>query len=342
MLILALVSLLLLMKEFGLAIESILESRKKEGTFKSLLDFCRRVDTRTCNKKVIESLIKSGAMDSFGKTRNYLLSVYERVLTAASGEQKERASGQIFMFDVTPQAYKEPSDEYLLENIEPVDHTSEELLRMEKELLGLYISKHPLENLIDSLEGQVEYRVADVVEKYEGDIVKIGGLLTSIRKITTKKGDMMMVAALEDLSGSIPLVIFPKTYNKYVHLLNDDAVIIIKGKLNRDARTEEMNVWAETVEPLAELEKVRSLHIEVVELKDKAILERLKDILLFYRGNEPVIIYYDDQKVAAGSKYRVDINPELVERIEELLGTGAARVEQRHLKRMKNDLIKND
>ncbi|OGC07056.1 DNA polymerase III subunit alpha [candidate division WOR-1 bacterium RIFOXYA2_FULL_36_21] len=324
------------------AIESILESRKKEGTFKSLLDFCRRVDTRTCNKKVIESLIKSGAMDSFGKTRNYLLSVYERVLTAASGEQKERASGQIFMFDVTPQAYKEPSDEYLLENIEPVDHTSEELLRMEKELLGLYISKHPLENLIDSLEGQVEYRVADVVEKYEGDIVKIGGLLTSIRKITTKKGDMMMVAALEDLSGSIPLVIFPKTYNKYVHLLNDDAVIIIKGKLNRDARTEEMNVWAETVEPLAELEKVRSLHIEVVELKDKAILERLKDILLFYRGNEPVIIYYDDQKVAAGSKYRVDINPELVERIEELLGTGAARVEQRHLKRMKNDLIKND
>ena len=319
------------------AIDSILESRKKEGKFKSLLDFCRRIDTRACNKKVIESLIKSGSMDSFQKTRGYLLSIFEKVLSKASSEQKERASGQIFLFDVKPEAYQEPSDDYFLGDVTPVEFAPDELLRMEKELLGLYISNHPLENLKDSLEGQVEYRIADVAEKYEGDIIKIGGLLTSIRKITTKKGDLMMVATLEDLSGSIPLIIFPKTYNKYVHLLTDDAVIIVKGKLNRDTRTEEMNVWAETIDTLVELEKVRSLHIEIIDIKDKSILERLKEALLFYRGNEPVMIYYDGQRVSAGSKYRVDINPELVERIEGLLGTGSARVEQRHTKKMTND-----
>lgn len=316
------------------AIDSILESRKKEGLFNSLFGFCKRIDTRLCNKKVIESLIKSGACDSFGKSRAYLLSIYEKVLAKVAAHQKEKISGQVFLFDL---GFGGNNDETYMEDsftdVEPVSYTPEEFLRMEKELLGLYISNHPLENLKDSLEGQVGARIADIQEKYEGDVVKIGGLISSARKINTKKGDMMLIANLEDLSGSVPVIVFPKTYEKYAHLLNEDAVVVVKGKINRDSRTEELNVWAETIEALVELEKVRALHIEIIDIKDGNVLNLLKEILLFYKGNEPVIIYYESKKIFTGSRYHVDINPKLVSQIEELLGTGSVRVEFKHVKK---------
>lgn len=314
------------------AIDSILDARAKGGNFKSLMDFCMRIDPRTCNKKVLESLIKSGTMDSLGKSRPHLLAVYEKTLGAASTRQKEQASGQVFMFDIKPQSLGQPLlDDY--SDIEPVVLAPDELLRMEKELLGLYISNHPLENVKDSLEGQVSIRIADLQEKHEGDAVKIGGLLTSIRRINTKKGDLMVVCSIEDLSGLITLVVFPKAYEKYAQLLNEDAVVIIKGKMNRDSRTEELNVIAESIDPLVELEKIRSLHIEIVEVKDKKVLERLREILLFFKGNDPVMLYYDGQRVSAGIKYRVDITPELISQIEELLGSGASRVEYKHIRK---------
>ncbi len=314
------------------AIDSILSAYKEGGSFKSLMDFCQRIDTRACNKKVIESLIKSGAMDSLGKTRPQLLAIYERTLSKAQAAQKEKSSGQVFLFDLKPEQIAEPENDLAPEG-EQLGYTPEELLRMEKELLGLYISNHPLENLKDSLEGQVSQRIADLQEKFEGDLVKVGGLLAQCRRINTRKGDLMLVANLEDLSGTISIVVFPKSYEKYSQLLNEDSVIVIKGKMNRDARTEELNIVVESVEPLLELEKVRSLHIEVIDVKDKQVLERLKEILLFYKGGDPVIIYYDGRKISTGSKYRVDINPDLIAQIEELLGSGSARVEYKHIKK---------
>ncbi|MBI5700981.1 DNA polymerase III subunit alpha [Candidatus Saganbacteria bacterium] len=314
------------------AIESILAARKKDGPFKSLMDFAKRIDTRACNKKVIESLIKSGAMDSININRPYLLAIFEQTMSRAAAELKEQSNGQVFMFDMKPVLNIAAADS-VPSNIEVTPYTEEELLRMEKELLGLYISNHPLENLKDSLEGQVNQRVADLQEKFEGDVIKIGGLIFSGKKFNTKKGDQMLVANLEDLTGSIPIIVFPKTYEKYSQMLDDDSIVIIKGKMNRDLRTEELNVSVESVEPLVELDKVRSLHIEIVDVKDKQVLERLKEILLFYRGGDPVIIYYDGQRITAGVKYRVDICPEIISQVEELLGSGSARVEFRHVKR---------
>ncbi|KAF0133836.1 MAG: DNA polymerase III subunit alpha [Candidatus Saganbacteria bacterium] len=140
-----------------------------------------------------------------------------------------------------------------------------------------------------------------------------------------------MLANLEDLTGSIPLVVFPKAYDKFQSCLIEDSVVIIKGRLNRDARTDEFNIMVDSVEPLAELEKVRSLVIEIIDIKEKTVLERLKEILLFFKGDEPVVIYYESKLIS--SKYRADINPELVAQIEELLGTGAVRVDFKHVKR---------
>jgi DNA polymerase-3 subunit alpha len=101
-------------------------------------------------------------------------------------------------------------------------------------MLGLYISSHPLQFLKDSLEGQTTTRIADIPEMREGEMVKIGGLLSACRRFTTRKGDMMLVATIEDLSGNIGLIVFPKTYDKAAALLNDDQVIVVRGKVNRD------------------------------------------------------------------------------------------------------------
>ncbi|KAF0133837.1 MAG: DNA polymerase III subunit alpha [Candidatus Saganbacteria bacterium] len=122
------------------AIDSIIEARRKDGAFKSLMDFCLRIDTRACNKKVIESLIKSGALDSFGKSRAYLLAVFEKILDRANIEQKEKANGQSALFDFSPQAMPSYRPDADFENIEVPDISPKELLKMEKELLGLYIS----------------------------------------------------------------------------------------------------------------------------------------------------------------------------------------------------------
>ncbi|MGB9613527.1 MAG: OB-fold nucleic acid binding domain-containing protein, partial [Candidatus Margulisiibacteriota bacterium] len=318
------------------AIEAIIEAKNKGGPFASFYDFCLRVDSRVVNKKVIESLIKSAAFDRFGQSRAWLLANYERIISKVSAEKKEIASGQETLFNV-PMAdagYRIPEDS--AEEI--AEFTPDQLLRMEKEQLGLYISAHPLERLKDSLEVQTNVRIADIPEMKEEQIVKVGGILSNSKRVVTKRGDSMMIADLEDLTGSIPCVIFPKVYERYAPFLNDDQVVVIKGRLNRDFRTDELNVVVEAVEPLEEVEKIRSLHIELVDITDKNVLDRMKEILRFFCGEDPVFISLDGKKVELGKDFRVDINPQLVEELEQLLGTGAVRVEFSVLKRAETEV----
>jgi len=307
------------------AIDTIVEAKKNGGSFTSFSDFCQRIDSRACNKKVIESLIKAGCFDSFGRGRAYLLGIIGKTLSQISAEQKEKANGQAMLFDMGDQRQPAPAIDDSGVAIE--DFPPEERLKMEKELLGLYISSHPLEYVKDSLEGQVKQSIIDIVEMKEGEMVKIGGLLTETRKITTKRGDMMLVAKLEDLSGAIGLVVFPRTYKKCEALLNNDEVIVVKGKINRDMRSDEYNVVAEEISPMVELEKQRSLQIEVVDLHDPVLLQEMKRILSFFKGEEPVYISLDGNKIALGRNFHVNIAPELVEQLESLLGSGSVNVE---------------
>ncbi|MBI5699747.1 DNA polymerase III subunit alpha [Candidatus Saganbacteria bacterium] len=318
------------------AIDSIIENREKDGPYKDQLDFFRRVDTRQCNKKVIESLIKSGAFDSLGLNRATLLAGYEKLMGKAAVEAKERSNGQefLFSFDKLQPSLKTP-EESALESLPEIPR--DQLLKMEKELLGFYISHHPLEHLREMIENLSVTKVADIADsKVEGDQVTAAGLLSSCRKFTTKKGDLMMVSNLEDLSGTITLVVFPKTFEKYSGFLVEDAVVVVKGRINRDARTEELNVAAESIEPLEELQKTRSLFVELGDITDKKVLDQLKQTLQFFRGADPVIISYDGRKVAAHSKYHVDINPEMLKQLEGLLGREAVKVEFQYLKKEEN------
>jgi DNA polymerase-3 subunit alpha len=310
------------------AIDSIIKAQS-EGPFASLADFCRRVELRTVNKKVLESLIKAGAFDSFGAGRAYLLGAMDKVLSRVVAEQKELASGQGMLFQST-ESRKQNTGEDQIDEFPP-----EQLLKMEKEMLGLYISSHPLEHQLDSLEGQTNQKISEIAEMHEGEQVQIGGLLSDCRRLSTKKGDMMMVCNIEDLSGNIGLVIFPRTYKAAAEILNNDQVVVIKGKINRDMRTEEFNVVAETIEPLAEMEKVRSLHIELVEAKDPTLLATLKELLQVNKGEDPVYIRIEGQAIALGKNFHVGISPELVNQLEGLLGGGAVNVEFKSVKKEK-------
>ena len=316
-------------KNVGIAaIDAIIAAKERDGFYHTLADFFRRSDSRVVNKKVIESLVKAGAFDTLADSRSSLLGNFARLMDRAATELREKASGQTALFEMpaaeADTAWTERPDNGM---VEVKEFPPEQLLRMEKEMLGLYISAHPLEHMRDSLEGQVTHRIADISEMREGENVKIGGILQECRRITTRRGDNMLIASLEDLSGSIGMVVFPKSYEKYAAALNNDAVLVVKGKINRDMRTEEFNIVVDSVEPMAELEKLRFLQIELVGVRDQQVLIQMKDILGFFRGEDPVYINMEGRKIELGSGFRVDINPELVGQLEGLLGTGAVNVE---------------
>jgi len=304
------------------AVESIIESRKKDGGFRKLSDLYSRVDQRLVNKRVVESLIKSGALDSLGLPRAYLLKIYENVLSQVSLKGRGAQVNQVALFDVKPESRITVNEDAPDTDEFPPD----QLLRMEKEMLGLYISDHPLTHVREELERESDTRAAEIPERREGEPVMVGGVLAKCRKITTRKGDLMMVASLEDMSGAVDVVVFPRTYSKYAGQLQNDNIVVIKGKINRDTRTDDYNVVAEVVEPLQEIRRVRTLHIDVSSGGEEA-LQGLKDVLLLHKGNEFVYIHVNGSTVAAGGDFSVDINPGLVQQVEGLLGEGAVKIE---------------
>jgi DNA polymerase-3 subunit alpha len=310
------------------AIDSILSARGEGGKFTSLLDFCSRVDLRAVNKKVLESLIKSGAFDSLGESRAYYLAIMEKILERGSMAQKEKLSPQVALFDLStgPSAVRPTKDDVV--GIEVPDLTPEMLLRMEKEMLGLYISDHPLTHIAEVLDNQVKTKIADLSDKKEGDPVVVGGLLNSCKKITTKKKQMMMVANLEDLSAGIGLVFFPRTYESFSGLLKNDTIVIIKGKINRDMRTDDYNIVVDAVEQLEEeVERERKLHLYLGRYKDPLILKEIKDILVFHRGTEDLFLHIDGKVIQPSDEFKVNINPDLVEQLEVVVGKGNVKVE---------------
>ena len=319
-------------KNVGIAaIESIIEARKSGGPFASLEDFLRRIDTRAVNKKVIESLIKCGAFDSLGLGRAYMVENLSRVMSEINAQLKEIASGQEMLFGGEMPKFSRPTSGPAA--IDVPEYPPQELLRMEKEYLGLYISSHPLDHVLDALEGMASVRAIDIQDMKEEQTVTIAGMLTNSRKVVTKKGDNMLIAAIEDLSGLVGLVVFPKVYEKAAPLLLDDEIVVIKGKTNRDSRTEELNVVAETVEPLKGFEKTRTIFVELVDFNNQPILGEIRAILQRNTGGDPVVIKMDGKNVELGPENRVTITPSLVEELEKLLGSGSVDVKMSVKKR---------
>ncbi len=224
------------------AVEVIVNARKQGGPFRTLDDFCRRVDLRQVNRRGLESLIKAGALDDFGR-RSQLLQVLDRMLAASQAVHEASARGQLSMFGAL--AVAAPVDTFGVLPDEP-EIPQRDKLAAEKELTGAYFSDNPLLRLAKHADKRVTHLAQQLDESLARQTVTLAGVVTSARVITTKKGDAMAFVSLEDPSGVIELTVFPKVFERTRALWQNDAVVFVKGKV--DVREEKLQVICDAAE----------------------------------------------------------------------------------------------
>jgi DNA polymerase-3 subunit alpha len=227
------------------AIESILDSRNSKGPFTGLSNFIDRVDTSKVNRKTVESLIKTGSMDRFGG-RTALMTALPDLIERSHKAKRAVAAGQTGLFD-TQESGKTDTGQEILPEVEELSQS--QLLAYEKELLGFYLTAHPLESHRKNLEKFGLTPVSDITNSMVGEKVIVGGIITEIKKITTKTGNNEMAfVKLEDLSGIIEMVIFPKVYARTINGLNRDAIVIISGRI--DEKDNRLTILVDDMRPL--------------------------------------------------------------------------------------------
>ena len=219
------------------AVDAIIRERKN-GAYRDIFDFCRRIDTGECNKRVVESLIKAGAFDGMGGNRPQLLAVFESAMDANSSLRKQTVDGQISLFDMAFGGAPLVQENHTLPNLP--DYPLRQRLALEKEIAGVYITGHPLDDYRDVL-GKLPFSTADLdgLEEREdrglsldGQIVDMGGILTEVKGKATKKGAYMGFITLEDLTGQIECLVFPKVYERYQGMMAVDDLVVLHGRLS--------------------------------------------------------------------------------------------------------------
>ncbi|MGH4122897.1 MAG: DNA polymerase III subunit alpha [Clostridium sp.] len=282
-------------------IDSIVKNREEKGDFTGFMDFCNKIDTSCVSKRAVESLIKAGAFDDFKIHRSQLLAIYEKVLDGVNNDRKRNISGQINLFLDFENDYNNFEIEY--PNIK--EFKKKHLLAMEKEMTGIYLSGHPLDEYEETLKIQTDTRISDIVvdesleegnellnesfKLQDGDKVIIGGIISTVSKKVTKNNAMMAFINLEDLYASVEVIVFPKTFEKYKSLIEEDEIVIIKGRVS--IREEEQpKILCEDIKPLLKINSEKIYILIENETMMKDTLKKLKQNLSIYRGYTPVYI----------------------------------------------------
>jgi DNA polymerase-3 subunit alpha len=265
------------------AIEAIVEARNQGGKFSSFFEFCERVDLKKVNKRVIESLIKCGALDSTGDYRSRMATSVEDILDYGQRVQREKSDPQMGLFDMPGSG---PAIN--LPILPQIDEWNEkQRLAFEKESLGFYITGHPLTGHEDILEKFTNVTSVVVKEKKDGDTIRIGGIIRKLKTIKTKKrGELMAFATLEDLHGSVEATVFSSLYAKVHDLLTDDRPILIQGQLQKDENS--IKILADTIIPIDKAEETwtASVHFNLdITRTQRDVLVKLKEILKSHPGS---------------------------------------------------------
>lgn len=215
-------------------VDSLIATRQAKGRYGDFVDFIDKVDATVCNKRLVESLIKAGAFDSLGHTRRGLLSVHEAVIDAAIDLKRAEAVGQFDLFGGMG-ADDEGAGMGITPEIPVGEWEKPTLLAFEREMLGLYVSDHPLHGLEQVLASGTDTTLAQVLgsERTDGQIVTVGGLVAGVQRKTTKQGSLWAIVTVEDLEGSIEVMVFPQTYNAAATLIADDTVLFVRGRVDR-------------------------------------------------------------------------------------------------------------
>ncbi len=273
------------------AIDAILEVRKA-GPFGSLFDFCERVDLRKVNKRVVESLIRCGAFDANGAARSQMMAVLEDALEYGQTIQREKNDPQMGLFGGS-------GDAPAAINMPPLPAIAEwderQRLSFEKESLGFYISGHPLGRYEDLLEKFTSADTLSLKEIDDGKTIRVGGIVLSIKTILTKKGEPMAFVTIEDLQGTVEVIVFPSNYAKAADTLFEDMPILVQGQVQRDENS--VKILAETVIPMEKAEETwtAAVHLSLdVNRTDRDALSRLHDIFKRHPGTCRAYVHLED------------------------------------------------
>ncbi len=324
------------------AIEAIVEERNKNGEFKSFTDFCERIQGEAVNKKCIESLIKSGSFDELGETRHTLIESFEGILDTISGETRKSIQGQVTMFDIANEETTE-KHKYNLNRVEEYEERT--LLDMEKEMLGIYISGHPLEKIKEQIQKNTNINSLQMINmKEENDLskdgkpVKYAGIITSVKKKYTKNNTIMAFVSIEDLYGVTEIIVFDSCYNRSSSELLVDNIVLVEGRLSI-REDDDVKIVANTIvnfenvaknkqpqnpQPQEQKPKVLTLDIRETTEPQKA---RLRGAIKFFSGeknNMRVQIIDNEGKKPCGAIY---LNNEILQEFKEILGEERAYLE---------------
>ena len=336
-------------KNVGLnAVKAIIEARRKKGKFKSLSDFCSRVDMSQVNKRALESLIKAGAMDSLKGHRAQYMAVYERIADSALQIKKNNIKGQISLFEMAQPGEDMIAPEDCLPDIKELDKKT--LLGFEKEMLGLYISGHPLEGYRKQLQANssvTTYQLEQLSEQEnqvgrdnfrlaDGSIVRIAGMVADVKSKTTKSNELMAFVLLEDLYGTVELIVFPRVFRSCMQLLGEDSIIVAEGRLSL-REDEEPKIVCDSIKPMPLAERngefrpaAGKLYLRIPRDSSAQKLKEIKEVLRQgKRGNIPVLICFEEEgkkPMMAGRDLWVIADDSLIGKLQRVLGSEHVKI----------------
>jgi DNA polymerase-3 subunit alpha len=306
-------------------VELIIRDREQNGPFEDFFDFCNRVDVTVLNKRTIESLIKAGAFDSMGYPRQGLLAVFEQVVDRTIARRRKEAEGQFDLFSVGGEPDESFDDGRV--DVPDLEFDKAQRLAFEKEMLGLYVSDHPLMGAEGALRRRTDKGIAALLDsEVEGPPLTIGGVVTALQRKWTKKGDLMAVFVLEDLEASIEVMVFPKTMSEHGQKLDDDAIVCIRGRLDtRDDLPKFIAMDIERFDPVPDGD--RPLEIKLAPTRvTEMLVDDLKRLLTEHPGHAKVLLQVGEQRVRLPDEFRVDTGNGLVPELRVLLGPDAVLV----------------
>jgi DNA polymerase-3 subunit alpha len=297
------------------AAAAIVAARSHGGSFKSLWDLTERVPTTIVNKRALESLIQCGALDSAGASRKGMLEALDAALGSGAKRQEDLFFGQESMFEV-----EHPP-------ISAEEYEKNDLLRMEKESLGLYVSEHPLAGVRDELRRKTDCALADVPSRREGEVVTVGGIVGALKHLTTRKGDPMVFVRLDDLTGSAEVVVFNSVYVAARELLATDTILVVKGRVDHKQEGETKLIAIE-VTAFEAAKVAKEVRLRVDALKAQAgFVGELARLVKDFPGETPVLLSVETslgpKTLELGPGYRVRPSPAFFGEVKALLGEAA-------------------
>ena len=307
------------------AVEAVIAAREEGGPFGSIWDFCERVDLRCLNKKAIESLVRCGALDGTGATRTGMMAVLEQAQGAGSKLQQDAHLGQGSIFDLEqpgpagaaggglPAAFRQELP------VPPLADSRSELGAMEKETHGLFLSSHPLKEVRPALRARVDCTLAEVGARKDGDWVTVGGMVSELKRIRTRKGEPMMFATLDDLEGQVEILVFNSAYAANAERIELDSVLLVRGRVDHKEQGE-TKIVVQEVEPFQPTpEEVGRavveagvpsgppprVTLEVAPHVPESFLDELKDVVRHFPGDHELLLLVGERSLLLGEEYRI-------------------------------------